>query len=200
MKPPKLNFKSFLFELIIVFVGVYGAFELNRYQEHQREQRIKINYFNSFQSELVKLTSDIRYSQRQINQKLAALDSGFASGGQPVLTPLKLSFVAPMLISKAGFNDDVFTQMSAELSASLSGGYDNVQEVAKLADEFNRACTLHLLAKSQREFYDRKGQLKPEYNWYYQDLMYLKNRFDLLEKMISQGALPATKQVLESLD
>ena len=200
MKPPKLNFKSFLFELIIVFVGVYGAFELNRYQEHQREERIKINYFNSFQSELVKLTSDIRYSQRQINQKLAVLDSGFSSGSRPALTPLKLSFEARMLITKAGFNDDVFTQMSASLSASLSGGYDNVQEVSKLADEFNRACILHLLAKNQNEFYDTKGQLKPEYGWYYQDLLHLKYRFDRLEKMISEGALPATKEVLKELE
>lgn len=200
MKLPKLNFKSFIFELIIVFVGVYGAFELNRLQEHQREQRIKLNYFNSFKSELVKLTYDIRYSQRIIDRKLEKIDSTFTAGGQPKLAPLKLSFVAPMLITKAGFNDDVFTQMSAELSASLGGGYDNVQEVSKLADEFNEACTLHLLSKDQKTFFDMNGLLKPEYQWYYDDLRMLKARFDNLYQMINEGALPATNAVLEDFN
>ena len=200
MKAPKINFKSFIFELVIVFVGVYGAFELNRYQEHQREQKLKVNYFNSFQSELVKLSSDIHTNQRVIDRKLHELDSAWAAGGQPELTPLKIYFGAQMLITKAGFNDDVFTQMSANLSASLSGGYDHVQAVSQQAREFNQTCRMHLISNRPIEFYDRQGKLKPQFNWYVEDLRTLKFYFDRLDQMITQGALPATREVLKELN
>ncbi len=200
MKPPKQNFKSFLFELIIVFVGVYGAFELNRYQEHQREEKIKLNYFNSFQSELVKLSYDIHAIQKLINKKIHDLDSALASGGQPKLEPLRIYFGAQMLITKAGFNDDVFTQMSSELSSSLSGGYDHVQAVSQLTNEFNQACMIHLLSNEPIAFYDSQGKLKPQFDWYLKGLRDLKFYFDRLDGMISQGAIPATKTVLEELN
>jgi len=200
MKLPKPSFKSFFFELIIVFVGVYGAFELNRFQESQRDDRIKINYFNSFNSELVKLSADIQVGQGIINDQLAYLDSAMAAGSKPKLKPLLIYLEAQMLITKAGFNDDVFTQMRSDLAASLSGGYDHVQLVSKMTDNFNEACRMHLIDNEVIEFYDRKGKLKPQFEWYLTDLRNLKFYYDRLYGMISNGAIPATKVVLDELN
>ena len=200
MKAPKISFKSFIFELVIVFVGVYGAFELNRYQEHQREQKIKLNYFKSFKLELNKLIADTSRTKDLIDQTIEELESSWANQEQPMLAPLEFYFSAEMLITRTGFNDDVFTQINPELSASLSGGFDNFQAVNQMLKEFDHSCSIHLLTKSRKDFYQGSGALKPEYNWYLKGLEELQIRFNSLEKMISEGALPATNAFIEELE
>lgn len=200
MTARKKSFLSFLAELLIVFIGVYGAFELNRYQQNGREQKIEKSYFESFYSELVKLTSDISATQKIIDTQIQSITSAQAKGEQPALKPINLQFYASMLITKAGFNDDVFMQLSPELAASLSGGYDNVMVAIREVDEFNSNCNRLLLADEPIRFYNSKGQLKPEFDWYISGLKRLQARFNILSRMMNEGAVPATKSILEDLN
>lgn len=200
MSKKKASALRVLLELFIVFIGVYGAFELNRYQEGKREQKLKKNYFNSFQSELIKLSSEIESSQKLIDKRLAELDSSTENGQKLPLKPLNLYFGSEMLISRAGFNDDVFTQLSAELAASLSGGFDNVLLVSQMVGDFNTQCNLHLISNRPISFYDRQGNLKPEFDWYVNGLKRLQRAFARLADMINNGALPATRAITEELN
>lgn len=186
----------FLFELLIVFIGVYGAFELNRYQEGLREEKIKENYFNSFLSEVVKISFEINNTQGLIKKQLEKV---MESGKTPPLKPLNIYFGSEMLITRAGFNADVFTQISPELTASLSGGFDNVQVLREMVKDFNMRCNLHLISSQPIVFYDRSGKLKPEFDWYIRDLKNLKTMFERLANMIDNGALPATRKIVEDL-
>lgn len=199
MKVKKFSIRSFVFELIIVFVGVYGAFELNRYQERQREQKIKENYFRSFYSELTKLSAEIKLVQGIIDRRVNQMDSATISGNRPDLKPLNLYFGSEMLITRAGFNDDVFTQLSSELTSSLSGGFDFVQIARTKLHDFNQTCRLHLISSEPLEFYDANNQLKPQFEWYPAGLNSIKRTFDELAKMINEGAIPATRQVIDDL-
>lgn len=184
-------------ELLIVFVGVYGAFELNRYQEANREDHIKESYFNSFMSELVKLSSDIRNTQNAINGRVTNFEAALENGEKPDLKAVNLFFDAPMLITKAGFNDDVFTQLDPGLASSLSGGYDNVRAVSERVKSFNDICNKQLISNDPIAFYDRQGKLKPQFDWYLKGLKNLKAYMENLSQMINEGAIPATKELIE---
>jgi hypothetical protein len=199
MANKKSSISRFLFELFIVFIGVYGAFELNRYQDGLREQRIERNYFNSFLSEVVKISHEIKNTQKLVNSELETLEQAIESGMKPPLKPIHIYFGSEMLITRAGFNDDVFTQLSPELSASLSGGFDNIQVVSEMVKNFNMRCNLHLIANQPIAFYDRQGALKPEFQWYINDLKGLSTMFAQLSEMINNGAMPAVKKIIEDL-
>lgn len=187
----------FIAELLIVFVGVYGAFELNRYQQSNRETDIRHSYFGSFRSELVKLSSDIRVAQRILNREITAFEEALEKGEKPSPKPIDLFFEAPMLITIAGFNDDVFTQLDPGLAASLSGGYDNVQTVSNRVKRFNQICDRLLISNTPIDFYDRNGQLRPQFDWYLRDLKNLQTYLSNLDGMISGGALPAVDSLLK---
>ncbi len=190
---------KFIAELLIVFVGVYGAFELNRYQENKRETKIRERYFSSFSSELNKLSYDISSAQKVINSTLSEFQTALDKGEKPVPKPVNIIFEAPMLITRAGFNDDVFIQLDASLAASLSGGYDNVQLVIRQIERFNQICDNHLISNTPINFYDRQGNLKPEFHWYQKELLDLQKYMTNLDEMINKGAIPAVKKLLDSL-
>ena len=199
MAGKKRGIGKFIVELIIVFIGVYGAFELNRYQEGLREQKIEKNYFTSFLSEVIKISSEIENTREIVSKELAQLEQAIADDQKPNLKPLNLYFGSEMLITKAGFNDDVFTQLNPNLSASLSGGYDNIQIVRQMVENFNTRCTLHLISSEPISFYSRSGTLKPQFDWYLQDLRSLKATLAKLSQMITEGAVPATREIVEGL-
>jgi len=190
---------KFIAELLIVFVGVYGAFELNRYQENKRETKIRERYFSSFNSELNKLSYDISSAQKVINSTLSNFQTALDKGEKPVPKPVNIIFEAPMLITRAGFNDDVFIQLDASLAASLSGGYDNVQLVIRQIERFNQICDNQLISNNPINFYDRQGNLKPEFHWYQKELLALQQYMTNLDEMINKGAIPAVKKLLDSL-
>lgn len=197
MTSKKTGVFKLIAELLIVFVGVYGAFELNRYQEAQRDNEIKESYFNSFMSELVKLSSDIRNTKNVLDRRITNFEKALGEGEQPRLTPIDLFFEAPMLITKAGFNDDVFIQLNPGLASSLSGGYDNVKIVSERVRSFNDICDSQLISSEPIIFYDKKGNLKPQFDWYLKGLKNLQSYTENLSQMINNGAIPATKQLIE---
>ncbi|MFY0592882.1 hypothetical protein [Roseivirga sp.] len=197
MANKKTSILKFIAELLIVFVGVYGAFELNRFQQTEREKTIRESYFNSFMSELVKLSSDIKGVQREIDRAITKFDTAMAKGETPMLKPLNIYFKSPMLITRAGFNEDVFTQLDPGLAASLSGGYDNVQVVSQNIADFNDICNRQLISNTPITFYDKNGILKPEFDWYIAGLKRLQRYMINLSEMINNGAIPATKNLIE---
>ncbi|OEK05464.1 hypothetical protein [Roseivirga misakiensis] len=199
MSKKKPAILKFIAELLIVFIGVYGAFELNRYQQAEREDKIRERYFNSFMSELVKLSADIRGVQKEIDKAILDFESNLADGDQPNPKPLNIYFQAPMLITKAGFNEDVFTQLDPGLAASLGGGYDNVQIVSQNISDFNDMCNRQLISNQPIQFYNRNGSLKPEFNWYLEGLKRLQRYMNNLSNMINGGAIPATEELIEGV-
>lgn len=196
MAKQKTGLLKFIAELLIVFVGVYGAFELNRYQESNRETKIREAYFGSFKSELNKLSFDIKNTQSVIDRAISEFEASLSRGEKQPPKPLGLYFEAPMLITRAGFNEDVFTQLDPGLSASLSGGYDNVQAVSQKVRSFNEICNRQLISNDPIEFYDRNGNLKPQFDWYLSGLTKLQGYMNNLSQMINEGAIPAVDKLM----
>lgn len=186
----------FLFELIIVFIGVYGAFELNSYQQGLREDKIRKNYFISFKSELTKLISNIQHAESEIDAELNTI--AVSANSENSFLPLYIDFIESLLITQAGFNDDVFVQLDPGLASSLVGGYDQVKLLEnKIAQYHNHTSTL--LGLKLSDLYDRSGTLKAEYGWYLKELNQLKKHLSQLGTMMQSQALPAVDKIIEDL-
>ncbi len=191
---------KFLIELLIVFIGVYGAFELNRYQEGNRERKIKRNYLISFKSELVGVRGQTRDLREKISSIVKDFEEQYAAGERPALHPPEIYFGSALLITQIGLTDDVFVQLDPSLASSLSGGYDLVQRTREQVKDFNDLCNAKLVSKAPPEFYDRQGKLKPEYDWYLAGLKDLEAKLASLVTIIDEGAMPGTNQLLEELE
>jgi hypothetical protein len=189
-----------ILELVTISLGVYLAFELNRYQEGKRADKIKYNYFTSFKSELTKLGSEITGEQNKIKKLINELTEGLEKGERPALKPVNLYLDAAMLITRAGFNDDVFMQLSPGLASSLSGGFDNVKAVSKKIEYFNILCNNNLISSSKINFYSKDGKLKSEFDWYLAGLKDLSLRLDKVSNEINEQALPYTLQLIKDME
>lgn len=199
MSKPKLALKSFLFELLIVFIGVYGAFELNRYQQSSREAKVEINYLTAFMSELNNIRSHAVKQKEKVTGLIARHEAAAEAGTTPKLTPPNLYFYHGLLITQMGLSDDVFVQLSPGLATSLSGGYDFIQELITRIKDFNDLCNDRLISDSPIDFYDSQGQVKEAFGWYLKGLKTIENELNTLLSIIDDGAMPATEQLLQDL-
>ena len=197
MKKSKLSVGRFLFELFIVFIGVYGAFVLNNYQQREREQKIRESYFVSFRSELRQLIGSIRQTENRINNEIEALEKYTDSLKKQPFFPLTLNFKQSLLITQAGFNDDVFIQLSQDLALSLTGGYDFVKSLEQRAERFNALSQNKLSGLSWGDLFDSQGKLKTEHQWYRRELDILKANFERVGSMMENDAAPFVDRVID---
>jgi hypothetical protein len=191
---------KFVFELVIVFVGVYCAFALNAYQQNQRERKIKLNYFQSFKSEVDGLYGQSYRLKAYIDTLTKRTETAIANNERPTLKPPSIYLSSALLITQAGLSEDMFVQISPGLASSLSGGYDNTQRVVALVKDFNDLCNKNLVSNTPIEFYDKAGQLKVEFNWYLKGLKATSSALSDIIKMTGGEAIPAINQILKDLE
>ena len=192
------SISRFIFELFIVFIGVYGAFELNRYQQNQREHKIRENYFISFKSELDKLIADIKNASEVVDLELSRLADYSDSLQDKAFKPAYISFREALLITQAGFNDDIFVQLDPSLASSLIGGYDYVKNIENMVDLFNEISSDKLSGLMWKDLYDSNGELKPDFFWYRSKLKVLQVNFSDIGGMMQNGALPAVENIIKN--
>lgn len=190
----------FIFELFIVFIGVYGAFELNRYQQNKRENTIKQNYFITFNSELRKLIADIRNAEKSVVTEMQELESYHDSIAERPFIPAFVSFRQSLLITQAGFNDDVFVQLDPSLASSLTGGYDYVKSLENMVDVFNQTSASKLSGLLWKDLFDRNNNLKDEFFWYQSRLKLLQSNFRFIGDMMENQAVPAVEVIIQEFD
>jgi len=194
----KFSISRFIFELFIVFIGVYGAFELNRYQQNQREHKIRENYFISFKSELEQLITDIQKASETVEAELQRLATYDDSLGNHAFNATFISFRQALLITQAGFNDDIFVQLDPSLASSLIGGYDYVKSIEKMVDVFNETSSLKMSGILYKELYTKSGELNPEFSWYESKLKVLQSNFKQIGTMMQNGAMPAVESIINN--
>lgn len=190
----------FIFELFIVFIGVYGAFELNRFQQNKRENTIKQNYFITFNSELRKLIADIRNAEKSVVTEMQELGSYHDSIAERPFIPAFVSFRQSLLITQAGFNDDVFVQLDPSLASSLTGGYDYVKSLENMVDVFNQTSASKLSGLLWKDLFDRNNNLKDEFFWYQSRLKLLQSNFRFIGDMMENQAVPAVEVIIREFD
>jgi len=169
---------------------------LNRYQQVQREEEIREKYFITFKSELNKLIVSIRQVERSIDRELKELEGFDDSLRNESFYPQNILFNESLLITQAGLNADVFVQLSPDLAASLIGGYDYVKSLESLTKEYNQLANEKLHGLTWGDLFDKKGNIKPEYNWYPRELKFLKSNYNSVGNMMENQASPFVEKII----
>ncbi|MCB0278390.1 MAG: hypothetical protein KDD94_02755 [Calditrichaeota bacterium] len=195
------GWKYIFIELIAVFIGVYGAFELNTIQEDRRKHEIKQNYYKSFTLELQGIDAIAK-------QQLATIDTilkiyTLAISNKEFLTLRyypELDFTVNMPIVKSAFISTHFENIDPNFLRNISFGSNHLTLLEKRMDRYVMNCQrlLYNNQVSSHQFYQTNGQLKPEFAWYLEDLKILRLMFVRLVQIIEKGALPDVKKLIES--
>ena len=79
-----------LAELVIVFVGVYSAFLLNRFDTDRRDAKRRVQLLDAFEQEVAASAEELQRDIAQASEGFAEFDRQLAAGGMP---PIGISFI-----------------------------------------------------------------------------------------------------------
>lgn len=183
-------------ELLIVFIGVYLAFQLNNYKEEAENQRIRNNYYKVLSNEFEYTAQNIK----QVADQLEAFASRLDAKEKPQLSKLqRLDLSDNMYVLKSAFNSGYFENIDQKYINNIGRGANHLDKVSTLLTNYNNKIQNVLIANSFENsiFYDEDGTLKNNYFWVKEELDYIIYYLKMLEKVIVEEAIPDTKSLIE---
>lgn len=183
-------------ELLIVFIGVYLAFQLNNYKEEAENQRIRNNYYKVLSNEFEYTAQNIK----QVADQLEAFASRLDAKEKPQLSKLqRLDLSDNMYVLKSAFNSGYFENIDQKYINNIGRGANHLDKVSTLLRNYNNKIQNVLIANSFENsiFYDEDGTLKNNYFWVKEELDYIIYYLKMLEKVIVEEAIPDTKSLIE---
>lgn len=199
----RLSWKRLLSELLVVFIGVYGAFMLNNYREERHAEQVRLTYFNSFKAELVSIrnftktlaaTSDTLHSRYQ-----RAIEKGERL---PLAVHQELYYPVNMLVIRSAFNEQHFEAIGSKYVEKISNGANIISLLQQRLDLFQDKSRDLLLQTGGDPalLYTEEGTLKPAYQWYLQDLAFLSSLSSQLLVVIDKEAIPDIERLIKELE
>lgn len=173
-----------VFELLVIFIGVYAAFAV---ESHQREKEVRVRR-QQLEAALVReiqgITKNTRNASVGVGRLLAAYDSAWTAGGTPALQPMiePVRFQTHMWKAtlEAGGLDllDVSTVYRlSEFYNTLNAGFEQLEQLRQLSE----TTILPQLEYGAASFYNpATGRLRPQYMWYTGSLKNLRVHADLI--------------------
>jgi uncharacterized membrane protein YgaE (UPF0421/DUF939 family) len=183
-------------ELLIVFIGVYLAFQLNNYKEEAENQRIRNNYYKVLSNEFEYTAQNIK----QVADQLEAFASRLDAKEKLQLSKLqRLDLSDNMYVLKSAFNSGYFENIDQKYINNIGRGANHLDKVSTLLRNYNNKIQNVLIANSFENsiFYDEDGTLKNNYFWVKEELDYIIYYLKMLEKVIVEEAIPDTKSLIE---
>ena len=182
------SWRFLVFEFIVVFVGIYGAFYLTTLREEQIDRRNQVNYYETFM-----LNLDYLYLNADAVKKVvdAELESHLQNPVAEFETIRQIDFTNNMLIVRSGFEAENFTTIGKDYLASLDQGSNLISLIEKRAN---------ILEDETREFLIyKKGDEEAFRKWYIEELETLSGLLEELMSTIKDGAIPETKEIIRQI-
>lgn len=156
-------------ELLVVFIGVYAAFALSRYEARRAGAERRDQLQNALVREIEDLTSNTRRVARQLPVQLAQFDSAVRAGGRPALVPwiepvrVQTHMWEATLQSGALELFDVPTVYRlSQFYNELNAGFEQLAQLRSLSE----SVLIPNLERGSNEFYQADGRLRPKYQWH----------------------------------
>jgi hypothetical protein len=131
-----------LAELVLVFVGVYVAFWLNNYQQHQQERKRHDQILATLENELRDGIESAKAEAAREDRQVADFDRALGAGQMPPLRPFAFatdysaSDIATLLSSGGIELLDLKTLGAMRnLESTIRGGLSRMNHFEKLSDE-----------------------------------------------------------------
>lgn len=175
--------------MIIVFIGVYGAFYLTTLREEQIDRRNQVNYYKTFLLNLEDLQKSAVAIRGEVDSLLFEQESTPPSEIRLVRA---IDFTNNMLIVRSGFESDNFTTIGKDYLASLDRGSNLISMIEKRANILEEETRYFLIYGSGKEIEFRA--------WYIEELKTLSGLLSALESTIVNGAVPETNTIIKMIE
>ena len=125
------SWKFLLLELLVVFIGVYGAFYLTTLREEAVERRNRVNYYETFLLNL----DDLYTKAVSAKERVDSLRNQLATNPDSEISINRsIDFTNNMLIVRSGFESENFTTIGKDYLASLDRGSNLISVIEKRVD------------------------------------------------------------------
>ena len=183
------SWKFLLFEFIVVFVGIYGAFYLTTLREEQVDRRNQINYYETFMLNLEYLYTNAEETKAVVD---FTLRNHTGNTGTEIELIREIDFTNNMLIIGSGFEAENFTTIGQDYLASLDRGSNLISLIEKRANILEEETRHFLIYEGGNELAFRK--------WYIEELETLSNLLGALMSTIKDGAVPETREIIRLIE
>ena len=169
--------KYLLVELCIVFIGVYGAFMLNKYNEQQKVEVQRQKMYVTLNKELVELQQTFE----SISNYHDSINEVFkVKHNQKELIPEveRYRYIAPqysLQIIENALNNNSFNMMDLELHIEISKLYANLQQLIYTEQKITDVSEKYSLLTAQ--------QKEEKFNLNKWSLIYLEDRRSILKRL-----------------
>ena len=199
----KLHWKRLLAELLVVFVGVYGAFWLNAYREEEHQRQVRQNYYHSFIAELTAINKHAKKIAADTDTLHQRYSAAIAKGERPLLkVHPELDFPINMFIIRSSFNQQHFESIDRKYLVNVSMGSNLISFLEKRLNLFQEKSRdlMMLTAGDASVLYAADASLRPGYQWYLDDLALISIMAKQLTYAVEQGAVPDAEKLLAELE
>ncbi|MXW07509.1 MAG: hypothetical protein F4X56_02760 [Gammaproteobacteria bacterium] len=176
---------KYVFELFVVFLGVYLAFLFTDYQEDLRERRLQVQYYEYLSIELQILASTLDFEEQKLQAHLQVVKE-IEQGKRPRIPSSDLLFVYPGFVRDAAFYTKHFESLEYDFDEIILGTH-GLAILEKEIESFNEKSNalLPTLANPDECCYAEDGSLLDHWRWYPR----LVERIHLLNRTASEGIL-----------
>jgi hypothetical protein len=176
-----------VFELLVVFVGIYSAFALTAWQAGREAAERRQQIEQALIQEIRDITGNTHQASLWAADMVAFYDSAFAAGGRPQLQPL----IEPIRVRahmweatlESGGLELLDVGRIYELSRfynELNAGFEQLAQLRALSE----GVLIPNLGRDVEEFYEEPGRLRAKYAWY---MLGLRNLEGLAERITAMG-------------
>lgn len=199
----RLHWRRLLSELLVVFIGVYGAFMLNSYREERHARQVRLNYFNSFKAELISISNFTRNLSATTDTLHNRYQQAIAKEERPLLrVHSEIHYPVNMFIIRSAFNEEHFEAIGSKYVVNISNGSNIISLLQQRVDLFqdkSRDLMLHT-GGDPAKLYNADGSLKEAYQWYLQDLAFLSQVARQLLRVMEEEAVPDIESLIKELE
>ena len=199
-KVTKLEITKYLFEILIVFLGVYLAFLLADYQEAMRERDIRVQHYESLLLELQRLAFALGIEEQKLSTHLNVVED-IDQGNRPRIPSSDLLFIYPGFVRDSAFNSRHFEALDSEIVEQIINGSFGLSMLEKQIESFNdqSIALLPIVATNEECCYDEDGQLLAHWYWYPRLVREIDQMIRNAREGIVNNALPDLRETIRQL-
>lgn len=130
------TFKKVIAELVIVFVGVFLAFQLNNYKEDVTNDKLRKRFYKLMLSDFKLNLKEVKYCRSTVNKMLEEFKQKNNKGLKPELSIIPVDISNNLLVLKSAFNSGHLENLDHQYVISLSNGSNYVNRASALIKQF----------------------------------------------------------------
>ena len=162
------SFAGYVFEVLIVFLGVYLAFVVTDYQDDARERTVRIKYYDSLIAEFGGLIRHLDQEETKLRRHLAVVED-IEKGNRPHIPASDLHYVYPAAVVAAAWEGRNFESLrTGDLRSIISGtpALTSLEEFIRMLNQLSATVLLPAQIASESCCYRDDGTLRQEFDWY----------------------------------